>query len=186
MTHWLTKPASTLLRSDGMSTINGKACVVNGMPVDKVFSDGRQVYGRNMLLNSDQQFTASGGGFVATTFNLNAIFDKYGTDQVYTISYDLSSKDPSKSSWIQAYPFPGKTPQNKYSFPYVKHQGITTTPQRFSMTFKPTLVDETIAQTILVFYGEYDFGNIPIVNRIKVALGNEGNIAWTPAPEDVI
>lgn len=30
-----------------MTTINGRACVVNGMPVDKVFSDGRQVYGRN-------------------------------------------------------------------------------------------------------------------------------------------
>lgn len=141
-------------------------------------------YGRNLLLNSDQQFTNSVGGFVKTPFNLNGIFDKYGTDQVYTISYDLSSKNPSKSSWIQAYPYPGATPQNKYSFPIVKHQGITTTPQRFSMTFKPTLVDETITQTTLVFYGEYDLGNIPIVNRIKVTLGNGDNIAWSPAPED--
>lgn len=169
-----------------MPTINGRACVVNGTPVDKVFSNGKQVYGRNLLLNSDQQFTSTSSGFVATEFNLNYIFDKYGTNQVYTISYDLSSNDPSKSIWIQAYPFPGTTPQNKYSFPIVRHQGITTTPQRFSMTFKPKLVDKTIAQTILAFYGEYDLGNIPIVNRIKVALGNEGNIAWTPAPEDVM
>ena len=35
-----------------MSTINGRACVVNGVPVDKVFSDGRQVYIRNLLANS--------------------------------------------------------------------------------------------------------------------------------------
>lgn len=35
-----------------MSTINGKACVVNGTPVDKVFSDGRQVYSRNLLADS--------------------------------------------------------------------------------------------------------------------------------------
>lgn len=149
--------------------------------------DNLQIDGVNLLLNSDQQFTNSrvGQEFVTTTFNLNDIFDKYGTDQVYTISYDLSSKDPSKVSWIQAYAYPGTTPQNKYSFPAVRHQGITTTPQRFSMTFKPTLVDKTITKTILVFYGEYDSGNIPIVNRIKVTLGNKGNIAWSPAPEDM-
>lgn len=35
-----------------MTTINGKACVVNGAPVDKVFSNGRQVYGRNIVLNT--------------------------------------------------------------------------------------------------------------------------------------
>ncbi|EKQ04197.1 phage tail fiber protein [Lacticaseibacillus casei A2-362] len=35
-----------------MPTINGRACVVNGVPVDKVFSDGRQVYGRNLLADS--------------------------------------------------------------------------------------------------------------------------------------
>lgn len=169
-----------------MATINGKACVVNGTPVDKVFSDGRQVYSRNMLLNSDQQFTNISGEFMTTPFNLNDIFDKYGTDQIYTISYDLSSKDPSKVSWIQAYPYPDRSPRNKYSFPAVRHQGITTTPQRFSMTFKPTLVDKTITQTTLVFYGQYDSGNIPIVNRITITLGNKGNIAWTPAPEDYI
>lgn len=36
-----------------MPTINGRACVVNGTPVDKVFSDGRQVYGRNLIVKSD-------------------------------------------------------------------------------------------------------------------------------------
>lgn len=35
-----------------MPTINNRACVVNGTPVDKVFSDGKQVYGRNLLLDS--------------------------------------------------------------------------------------------------------------------------------------
>ncbi len=32
-----------------MPTINGRACVVDGTPVDKVFSNGKQVYGRNLL-----------------------------------------------------------------------------------------------------------------------------------------
>lgn len=35
-----------------MSTINGQVCVVDGTPVDKVFSDGRQVYIRNLLADS--------------------------------------------------------------------------------------------------------------------------------------
>lgn len=141
--------------------------------------------GTNLLLNSDKQFTNSrvGQEFVATTFNLNDIFDKYGTDQVYTISYDLSSKDPSKVNWIQAYTYPGTTPQNKYSFPAVRHQGITTTPQRFSMTFKPKLFDKTIPRTTLVFYGQYDSGNIPIVNHVKVEKGSLST-DWCPNPAD--
>jgi hypothetical protein len=32
-----------------MPTINGRACVVNGKPVDKVYSNGKQVYGRNLF-----------------------------------------------------------------------------------------------------------------------------------------
>lgn len=35
-----------------MPTINGKVCVVNGVAIDKVFSNGKQVYGRNLLLDS--------------------------------------------------------------------------------------------------------------------------------------
>lgn len=55
-----------------MPTINGRACVVNGIPVDKVFSNGKQVYGRNLLLGTG---TASGdvangnGTFVKGAFN---------------------------------------------------------------------------------------------------------------------
>jgi len=35
-----------------MSTINGNVCIFNGVPVDKVFSNGKQVYGRNMIADS--------------------------------------------------------------------------------------------------------------------------------------
>ena len=38
-----------------MPTINGKVCVVDGVAVDKVFSDSKQVYGRNLLLDSQTQ-----------------------------------------------------------------------------------------------------------------------------------
>ena len=39
-----------------MPTINGKVCVVNGTPVDKVFSNGKQVYGRNLIVRSDLKY----------------------------------------------------------------------------------------------------------------------------------
>lgn len=39
-----------------MTTINGKVCVVNGTPVDKVFSNGRQVYGRNLAFGTGQEY----------------------------------------------------------------------------------------------------------------------------------
>lgn len=45
-----------------MPTINGRACVVDGTPVDKVFSNGRQVYGRN-LLTGTQEWQGEWGNF---------------------------------------------------------------------------------------------------------------------------
>lgn len=39
-----------------MPTINGRACVVNGTPVDKVFSNGRQVYGRNLAVGTSHKW----------------------------------------------------------------------------------------------------------------------------------
>lgn len=38
-----------------MSTINGKVCVVDGVAVDKVFIDGKQVYGRNLVTGTSNE-----------------------------------------------------------------------------------------------------------------------------------
>ena len=46
-----------------MPTINGRVCVVNGTPVDKVFSDGRQVYGRNLLAGVNRTIHQAPGSF---------------------------------------------------------------------------------------------------------------------------
>ncbi|RND55900.1 hypothetical protein [Lacticaseibacillus paracasei] len=52
-----------------MPTINGRACVVNGKAVDKVFSDGRQVYGRNLLTGTSNQETS--GTIPANSWHLS-------------------------------------------------------------------------------------------------------------------
>lgn len=104
-----------------MTTINGKVCVVNGVPVDKVFSDGRQVYGRNLLTGTSsdlktKQLTnmynidtqATNGNFKikvvkGQTYTYRAWLDNtQGTDQVFvnigflpanngTINYSLAN-----------------------------------------------------------------------------------------------
>lgn len=40
-----------------MSTINGRACVVNGVAVDAVYQSGVKVYGRNLLTNTSSSAT---------------------------------------------------------------------------------------------------------------------------------
>lgn len=56
-----------------MSTINGKVCVVDGVAVDKVFSNDKQVYGRNLLLDTNfnnlPQYWTARSGTVTGTFN---------------------------------------------------------------------------------------------------------------------
>lgn len=58
-----------------MPTINGRACVVDGVPVDKVFSDGRQVYGRNLFKNTGTLSATSTTKVWGTLFASSQIYD---------------------------------------------------------------------------------------------------------------
>lgn len=69
-----------------MPTINGKACVVNGTPVDKVFSNGMQVYGRNLVTGtSDELRTYTGTGWGSAP--ANAASGTYGAGKYYVSAY---------------------------------------------------------------------------------------------------
>ena len=77
-----------------MPTINGRACVINGNPVDKVFSDGRQVYGRNLLFASDLKkgylIRDTGGSFNYSSVDFHS--DNYIATNGETV-FTLSSPD---------------------------------------------------------------------------------------------
>jgi len=62
-----------------MPTINGRACVVNGTPVDKVFSNGRQVYGRNLTFDTGQEYVM-GYGIPNTTWKDGYAYQKLPTN----------------------------------------------------------------------------------------------------------
>jgi len=81
-----------------MTTINGRACVVNGTPVDKVFSNDKQVYGRNLLLDTNfdnlPKYWTTMVGTVTGTFNgHNVVYydarkSDYNVDALQQIIYD--------------------------------------------------------------------------------------------------
>ena len=74
-----------------MPTINGRACVVNGTPVDKVFSDGKQVYGRNLWIRSKAVSGYLGNGNINPPDAENLVSDFISVDanQMYIYSTDV-------------------------------------------------------------------------------------------------
>lgn len=78
-----------------MPAINGRACVVNGTPVDKVFSNGRQVYGRNLVSGTDQEY-AMGYGIPTTTWEDGYAYLKLPTN---IINGEILPQDPHTFSY---------------------------------------------------------------------------------------
>lgn len=191
-----------------MPTINGRACVFNGTPVDKVFSDGRQVYSRNLALGSGGPFTM-GLGIPNTIWNAD--------EKRMEISLPTTVSGPEV------------LPQN-YSFHPVVTPGITYTQSIYVSTDAPltgnavqvswhnltrhNLAGETdmssISENVYRITSTYtwpasstdnylrafDFFNLTKVfdftkgtflyfYQPKLELGTNAS-PWTPAPEDVM
>lgn len=144
-----------------MSTINGKACVVNGTPVDKVFSNGRQVYGRNLFSVHDWDAKP----------DLVSNFIPYMNIQLepstaYTLTTNISLES---EGWADVFLFKDdETPGTQTS-------GV-------SSGVGQTL---TTSSTGNVKVGVRNHSVSDGTNWIKL---EKGTIAtpWTPAPEDVM
>ena len=142
--------------------------------------------GRENLLKDSQREWKTAREYVAPSYNLNEIFDKYPIGQTYTISFDAKSDDPSNNSSLQFYSNPGTTPVNKYVFQTRNFTGLTTEYQRFSHTVTPYLsADPSYPKSGMSFYGQYDTGNIPTIRNIKIELGTTAT-PYSPAPEDIV
>ena len=172
-----------------MPTINGKACVVNGTPVDKVFSDGRQVYGRNMLPDSDisKSVTYNGGlgDFGAAGTAKIDLFNSL-RGKTITISVDIEW-----SNWIQG------DPRNRlgvewrliYSDGTSLYIGAWETSNQESKSKHRYSETVTIPDREIVLIDE---GLFYVQAYCTVTIGHAqieiGNLAtdWSPAPEDVM
>ena len=178
-----------------MPTINGRACVVNGTPVDKVFSNGRQVYGRN-LLTGTQEFQGEWGnlsqwevdeekykGFdvrkrsVAWT-GLGQYYDSK-PNTTYTFSFYAKASKPT-DRFMDIFMLPSEDWNSSVTaVPVYASTSLTTDWKRFSWTITTTgggnlfpSVCSTNSDTIIYVAG------------YKLEKGSVAT-PWTPAPEDV-
>lgn len=146
-----------------------------------------EIGGRNLLLNSDREFTNDSSSaqaeFITLDYNLTPIIKENGEDRVYSLSFDLKSKDISKTDKISIYPYPGNPNPNTYVFPTTSVI-VSTVYKRYSITFVPTLNNVSNTTTKIALYGTYETGNIPVIRNVKFEIGNKAT-DWTPAPEDM-
>lgn len=158
-----------------MSTINDRACVVNGKPVDKVFSDGRQVYGRNLLTGtSERRQEETGGDYLISTAGMFAPRkgDEYiATVQVLENDHPLVLQVWEMAKWGARIRFMISTPITVAGIAKI----VFTAPERDGHD----LLGVQLAWTNGEDTGSYAW------NMAKVSLGTIVT-PWTPAPEDVM
>lgn len=198
-----------------MAIINGKALVKDGKPLDKVFSNGRQVYGRNLLTDTKDFINKglSGNNQKTSIVAPNSTVLKDGND---TYLKFISTAD--KQYWLDAYLIPdwGTTPppdfinanilpNSKYTFSFWakgtgEHTANTnykwTAPSYIVYTF--TLTNEwkfysfTVASSATIPVKNVEFYLRSLATGTEINLKypkvEQGSIAtyWTPAPEDYI
>lgn len=162
--------------NEALSTAKGNTSSISTLDT-KV--DNLRVGGRNYFKNSDIERTGSREFVNHATWDMSPLFDEFGTDTYYTVSFDIKSKVAGN---INVYAQNGNG--TKYGIG-TKTINVPTTYKRFSYTFKPSLSNSNETMSLLAFYGTYNTGRIPTVKNVKLEVGNFAT-DWTPAPEDML
>lgn len=168
-----------------MPTINGKACVINGTPVDKMFSDGKLVYQRNLLLNT-QSFDSSwvweniehifANGFLTlSSTNSNSsrmyqdISDENPNGKKLSLSFNakISSDFDSQLVQVKAGPYDA-----------AKFINITSKDSQLYKIENWQWAGQSGTFSFYVINGKVDISNMKLEYGVATP--------WTPAPEDVM
>lgn len=159
-----------------MTTINGKVCVVNGVPVDKVFSDGKQVYSKNLIKGTSNELktmTVSGWGNSRSYYASG----KYGAGRYYASAYIENTTPVEMKFYVGVYTYDGKFLYNAFggTMPAGK-SGIASSTVDISegQFIKLAFVSFARAQTESYTY------------KYKEVMVKRTPSSWTPAPEDII
>lgn len=158
-----------------MPTINGRACVVNGAPVDKVFSNGQQVYGRNLLKGTSNVLTT-----IANVTGWRTGLPTY---------YPVESLKANQTYTVSCYLEPAKHDAAIYMYA-ANHNingTVVTAGSKGISTLTVTLTPEDAqsAKGVWASFTSSQTDNSSVsFNELKL---EKGSIAtpWTPAPEDV-
>lgn len=159
-----------------MSTINGNVCVVNGVAVDKVFSNGKQVYGRNLWAVSQ----SASGYFSLSSYSLvttgSSDFNKYRKDMIAT----------NGAKYISVKHI-GDIPSNLSSGAEGRIIAFDKDQKFISVILKPTADADYFA------VGEIPENTVYVL--LHIVWGDSGETMiqfgsqetpWSPAPEDVL
>lgn len=177
-----------------MSIINGKACVVDGVAVDKVFSDGKQVYGRNLYLNSkaiSDSYGVNGSKVTVEPFdsttNMWHIVAPLGTSKtvgIYLYGY-ADDKLPDSSDWSYSADVKGTGKIAKFGVEAGnRNQVVGTVGSEWSRVSQTGQFDNSERKTLIMYF---DSTSGPIDVYIKLPKLEIGTTTpWTPAPEDVM
>lgn len=161
-----------------MSTINGRACIVNDVPVDKVFSDGKQVYGRNLLMGTSAVKTsiikAGIRGYSQASFSIVG-----GETYTYSISMiNMGYMGHSSIAWLDANKAIISSKAGNDNL-WAANGG------RFSNTFIAPINAVYASLTPWYFSQVYTSDTNISWYHEKFELGDVST-PWTPAPEDVM
>lgn len=168
-----------------MATINGKACVINGAPVDKVFSDGKIVYQRNLLLNT-QNFDSNwawesiehifANGFLTLSSKNNNSSRMYqaiaggiliGKTLSLSFKAKISADCDSQSVQVKAGPYDAPNLIN-----------ITSKDSQLYKVENWQWVGKSGTFSFYVINGKVDISNMKLEYDVATP--------WSPAPEDIL
>lgn len=159
-----------------MSTINGRACVANGTPVDKVFSDGKQVYGRNLVTGTSNELktiTVAGWG----NSPASPVSGKYGAGRYYASAYVENTTPVGMRIYVSVYGDSGNFIGNLYGETIPAGQsGIVSAIFDISegRVFASAFIGFTASQTESYTY------------KYKEMMVTHTPSPWSHAPEDIL
>lgn len=155
-----------------MPTINSRACVVNGTPIDKVFSDGKLVYGRNIVIDTSNELktiiASNWGGSPS-----NSASGTYGAGKYYASAYVENTTPVNMNIFIHLNGMIGN----------ISGDGILAGQSGIvSCTFD--ILDGQSLNTIWVGFSNQQTERFTY--KYKEIMIKHTPSAWTPAPEDVM
>lgn len=176
-----------------MTTINGKACVANGTPVDKVFSNGRKVYGRNYFLNSDfsqdeanwkdpngiwfmSDETCNGQKAMAATPTI--AWWSGSANSFSQMMSTITNQQVTVSVWAKASKSGAKFHSEPNGGNGTFNTSLTNTWKRYSYVAQMATVGN-------IYFMAVDVGTQYWISMPKVEIGNTVT-DWSLAPEDVM
>ena len=171
-----------------MADITHDTWIKDGKAVDAVFSNGKQVYGRNLILNSStpQVLIRPDQNMSYPAWVGRQIYKGLKNNETYTVSAlaTVETTDKSAEKWsIRIF-------QNNGNHEAVLKNFGANTGKRQSFTF--TTPDDGISYDVWVYSGGAGVSYTPALLKIVTTVSDykleTGSVAtpWSPAPEDIL